>query len=367
MTRVRAATAVFLLFTAAIQDVDAATVTLGASKDNTLYEDPTGSLSNGVGVRFFTGKTGDGYIRRALVAFDVAGSVPAGATITNVTLRLNMSKTTAPAETVELHRVLADWGEGASDAGANEGSGIQAASGDATWVHTFYNTSFWTNVGGDFSATVSATQSVAGVGFYTWGSTPEMVADVQSWLNSPSTNFGWVVVGNEIEVHTAKRFDSRNHTTANNRPALTITYTPAVAPVINAIADAGTLCGTPYTSATPTLAQGSPLPTWSLVTGQNGMTINVANGAVSWPNPPPNETPYGITVMATNAAGSDTESWQLTVKPGDFTGDGVGDDADIPIFVDHLLGNQNSRPCAADLNLDTFIDGLDVLAFVAGI
>jgi hypothetical protein len=97
------------------------------------------------------------------------------------------------------------------------------------------------------------------------------------------------------------------------------------------------------------------------------MTINVANGAVSWPNPPPNETPYGITVMATNAAGSDTESWQLTVKPGDFTGDGVGDDADIPIFVDHLLGNQNSRPCAADLNLDTFIDGLDVLAFVAGI
>jgi hypothetical protein len=36
-----------------------------------------------------------------------------------------------------------------------------------------------------------------------------MVADVQSWLNSPGSNFGWLVLGDESVAGSAKRFDTR--------------------------------------------------------------------------------------------------------------------------------------------------------------
>ena len=36
-----------------------------------------------------------------------------------------------------------------------------------------------------------------------------MVADVQSWLDNPATNFGWLVLGDESDILTAKRFDTQ--------------------------------------------------------------------------------------------------------------------------------------------------------------
>ncbi|HEX4802243.1 MAG TPA: hypothetical protein VFV14_01960, partial [Myxococcaceae bacterium] len=46
------------------------TVQLNPSKDNTLYEDDSGSTSNGTGQYFFAGRTSQGKIRRGLIAFD---------------------------------------------------------------------------------------------------------------------------------------------------------------------------------------------------------------------------------------------------------------------------------------------------------
>ena len=132
-------------------------VTMTTIKDNTLYEDVAGALSNGAGDHMFTGRTGGGSTVRALVAFDVAGIVPAGATITAVLLSLNMSRVSAPsARTVGLHRVLADWGEGVADAPGGEGGGAPASAGDATWLHTFFPGSFWSSPGGDFEGALSA-------------------------------------------------------------------------------------------------------------------------------------------------------------------------------------------------------------------
>src|SRR5947199_10133348 len=94
--------------------VRAAIVNITPSKDNTLYEyDPAeGDLSNALGFHFFAGETGMSELRRGVLAFDIAGNVPAGATITGVTLTLNMSRTSlTTALTVELHKLLADWGE----------------------------------------------------------------------------------------------------------------------------------------------------------------------------------------------------------------------------------------------------------------
>ena len=187
-----------------------AQVTLTPVKDNTLYENGSGSLSNGAGQFLFTGRTQfAASIRRGLVAFDIAGSIPAGSTINSAELTLNMSRTRlSTMRTTTLRRVLADWGEGTSDAFGQEGTGTASATGDATWKHTFFNTVFWSTDGGDFSATVSASVGVAGLGAYTWGSTAQMVADVQMWLDNPASNFGWIVIGDEASAGTAKRFDS---------------------------------------------------------------------------------------------------------------------------------------------------------------
>ena len=54
-----------------------------------------------------------------------------------------------------------------------------------------------------------------------------MVADVQSWLDNPASNFGWLVLGDETAIATAKRFDTRE---SASPPVLTIEYTPASRP-----------------------------------------------------------------------------------------------------------------------------------------
>src|SRR5256884_9980646 len=204
-----------LILTAALIFIGASlasalTVSIIPSKDNTLYEyDPAeGDHSNGAGFHFFAGENAMGEIRRGVLAFDIAGTIPPGSTITAVSLSMNMSMTPTGAVTVELHKLLADWGEGTSHAPMGEGDGAPATPNDATWRHRFFDTIFWTMQGGDFSATVSASQSVGVVGPYTWSS-QQMVADVQDWLDNPAGNFGWLVLGDEKPTMTTKRVDTR--------------------------------------------------------------------------------------------------------------------------------------------------------------
>lgn len=199
------------------------TVVLTPIKDNSLFEE--GDLSNGAGDHLFAGVTLDpANIRRALLAFPVADSIPAGSTIKTVTLTLHMSWTATGPQDVTIHRLLADWGEGTSHALGREGMGITATTDDATWKHTFFPGSFWATEGGDFTAAASATQGVNQLDYYTWGSTPEMVADVQHWLDMPGEDFGWIVRANETMALTAKRFDSRDNTNPDVHPELTIEY-----------------------------------------------------------------------------------------------------------------------------------------------
>jgi hypothetical protein len=200
-------------------------VTLGASKDNTLIEINDGSLSNGSGPAFFAGRVGlmgGVTLRRGVIAFDVADAVPADATIVEVSLQLHLSLTNTGPQTVALKRLLADWGEG--DSFLPGGMGAPAEPGDATWLHTFYDDQFWKTPGGDFVDVVSSSTVVDTVGFYTWPTTDQLVADVQGWLDDPASNFGWLVQGNEDDIQTAHRFDSREAPDEPMRPLLTITY-----------------------------------------------------------------------------------------------------------------------------------------------
>ena len=205
------------------------TIILTPQKDNSIYSS-SGAVSNGQGIYLFTGNTGGGVTHRVLLKFNIAGSVPAGATITAVSLSVNVNKVPlgVAGNTLKIHKLTADWGEDASDAGGSESTGGPAAPNDATWTHQFFSTTMWSNAGGDFQATPSGTVSVAGTGLYTFNSTPSMVNDVQTWLNAPSGNFGWALLGDESQNKTSRRIDARESSTASNRPALSVTYTTTI-------------------------------------------------------------------------------------------------------------------------------------------
>ena len=236
-----------------------ATATTTPSKDNTLYEHVSGSLSNGAGSHFFAGKTAIGSIRRGVIAFDIAGSIPAGSTIDSVSLTLNMSKTAfLTGQTIALHGLLADWGEGSSVAiggEGGEGAGGPSTAGDATWIHRYYSTTAWASAGGEFSASASATMSVDVIGFYTWTSA-QMASDVQAWLDSPSSNFGWILIGNEGTNVTAKRFDSKENATVGNRPVLEVQYSPTAPTGLSASDTPGDNGGSIDLAWTPSITSG---------------------------------------------------------------------------------------------------------------
>ncbi len=201
------------------------TVKIFSGKDNTLYESHTGNVSNGMGMHFFSGTTQSGDKRRGLVKFNFQSVIPPCANVVSVTLRLHMSRTISGNQNIELRKVSEDWGEGASVAPSEEGYGAAAETGDATWTNTFYNDQFWSDNGGTFLNTVSGTKAVGGNGYYTWGTTSQMVNDVQGWVNNPSGNFGWLLFGNESLSGTAKRFDTKENDSVSFRPVLTVIFT----------------------------------------------------------------------------------------------------------------------------------------------
>ncbi|MDX2116721.1 MAG: DNRLRE domain-containing protein [Planctomycetota bacterium] len=197
-----------------------------ASRDVTLYESSAGNIANGSGQYLFAGYTlrNSSRYRRSLLRFDVA-AIPAGAIVTDATLRMSMSQTISGDVSVSLHRVTRNWSEGPSSPGGNEGSGTDALAGDSTWLHTNYPGATWTTAGGDFVAVPVAETTVGATGFYVWSSNASMVNAVLAWRADPSQNFGLLVKGDEANNGSSKRFDSREHPDPTHRPTLIVTYT----------------------------------------------------------------------------------------------------------------------------------------------
>lgn len=226
--------AILILGLVASPSAAQSTITLRAVRDNTIYQATTGNLSNGVGEYLFAGKTATGSIRRALVKFDFT-AIPANATITGVSLTLNVSRFASGARDIACHRLLREFGEGTSNATGQEGRGTTARANDATWLHTFWNTQTWATPGGDFVATPSTVSTFAGLGPIIFES-EQLTADVRGWHARPSNNTGWIFLGDETIPTTAMRFDSREITGGATAPKLTVTYTlpPLCEPDFNA-------------------------------------------------------------------------------------------------------------------------------------
>ena len=279
--------AVFLLFATAGRVILADPVPFPAIKDNTLYQSTSGTLSSGQGIFVFAGRTNEttNNLRRGLVAFNLS-SIPSNATVTAASLNLFLVKMgpVAPGN-MTVHKASRDWGEGNSNAGSPGGHGAPAQTNDATWLHNFFNTSFWTTPGGDFSAAPSATAFVEVEGVYHVWSSPGLIADVQAWVSNPASNFGWAIIGNEIDPGSAAKFGTSEHGTSINRPRLDVTFTtstPTPTPTATA-----TVAPTP-TPATPTPTPATPTPSPTLTSTP---TPTLSPGVTPSPTPLVTVTP----------------------------------------------------------------------------
>lgn len=253
--------------------LNAATISIGASQDAMIFgtsaNADTGNAS-GKGPALFAGADGSSNKKRSLLEFNVASAIPAGATITDVTLTLTIgqvagsgggsggSGATITSRNYSLHDNLQQWGEGNSGSPTSTtlggtGQGYARVNGDSTWDYAFYNSNpaqatTWAGGqhGGNFAPINSGTLTItngAANSSYSFLSTTGLVADVQSWLDSPSTNFGWMLKSDTGITSTGATVDLESTPTsflgfysregaisvtgsAANAPTLTITYTP---------------------------------------------------------------------------------------------------------------------------------------------
>ena len=213
-----------------IVPVTSGTLAVNPSKDNSMFADYTDN-SSAKGVTLFAGVTSTAWPRRALMAFDVS-SAPAGAAVSSAQVQLTVSTGQGLNTPMALYRVTQSWGEATSNAGEAGGTGVPAATGDATWNARLFDPvtpTLWTTPGGDYIPSASASASVSSNATYTWTSA-QLASDVQGWVTTPSTNNGWILIGDEINTFNAKRVRSREWTTAAERPKLTINYATAPPP-----------------------------------------------------------------------------------------------------------------------------------------
>jgi hypothetical protein len=221
-TLIRASIVAGLIVTTA--QADSTTVTIEADRDASLIEDVNGDLASGAGTVLFVGRTGqrEGSLRRGLLRFDLGGALPPRAVIESVQLAIFVPNGSGGPRELTLHRVLADWGEGASASGG--GSGAAAEAEDATWVHAFYPYETWVKDGGQAAGPSGRLVVGDGPSAHVVPSSPTLVKDVRLWLRAPHRNFGWMLRGDESESRTGKRIASREHPNPALRPLLHVTF-----------------------------------------------------------------------------------------------------------------------------------------------
>jgi len=159
---------------------------------------------------------------RALYRFDFT-SLPTNALIQAVVLELTVTKRPGDGlanSAFGLYRMLRPWGEGNKVAVIYPGQGLPATEGEATWSHSFYPTNAWTLPGAapdvDFVSGQSGYADISFTGPYRFGPTPELVDDVQRWVNDPQSNFGWILIcADEGTQFTARHFGSREDPNAH--------------------------------------------------------------------------------------------------------------------------------------------------------
>ncbi|PYK95970.1 MAG: hypothetical protein DME19_21370 [Verrucomicrobia bacterium] len=190
---------------AASGSLAAESITLRPVADTSLFVLNGGSNNFGANTTLVVGTTASGSTSRAVLRFDIAGNLPAQAIITSVQLNLVVTKANSAGvgSTFALHRLLQSWGEG----NKTGNTGAPATAGEATWFHRFFPATVWGAPGAaapvDFSADAGASANVDLPDTYTFGSSSNLVEDVQTWLGDPAANFGWIVLSQSEGTYSA--------------------------------------------------------------------------------------------------------------------------------------------------------------------
>jgi hypothetical protein len=211
-------------------------VNIPALQDATLFGGtPADNSSSGPGM--FVGSDGQGRPKRGLIEFDIPAYVPSDATITGAVLTLYLGQVAGSGggggdqtpRTIRLFDITTAWAGSTNGTTGfpgpgfgGTGQGFPANIGDATWNYAKYNTVLWNTPGGggDFVSTESADtvvgQSVNAA--YSWGSTAQMVSDVQGWLDGIFPNDGWLVENDSEALQTTQFWRKWYHRRGRQQP-----------------------------------------------------------------------------------------------------------------------------------------------------
>ena len=211
-----------------VPSLRADSVTLAPVADTYISEHFAGP--NGSSADLVMGTQGDaanGARNRGLVKFGLS-SIPSNASIDSVSLRVNVNKFASggAGSLFHLHTVKVPWTESAG-----------------TWFVRSAGQN-WATPGGaggtDYAEDSSGNTFVGGTGATMFETTTGLVADVTAWLNSPASNYGWLIKTEDESVErTAGRFGAREN--PNTSPQLTVQYTvPPSPPQINSVSIEGT-------------------------------------------------------------------------------------------------------------------------------
>ena len=178
---------------------------------------------------------------------------------------------------------------------------------------------------------------------YAWSGSG-LLADVQSWVSNPASNFGWVIRGNEITAGSAQRFNTREN--SSNPPQLTVTYqvpcaTPTPTPAPLTISGTVSYCSNPVPGPVPNV-------TMTLTGTSSGSTLTDGSGNYTFSSLP---SGGNYTVTPTKA--------DLAPGTGNITTVDV-----IAVQKQFLTGTflSGCNLAAADVNGDTVVNTQDVIA-----
>jgi hypothetical protein len=142
-----------------------------------------------------------------------------GSTITAATLTLNMSQAASPASSRSSSSRCSPTGAKARRTPARRARGRRPRRPATRPGSTVSSTAtFGTGGRRRLRAAASGAQAVGVEGPYSWSGSG-LVADAQAWLDTASSNHGWLLRGNETTSQSVKRFDTREAVLESARPS----------------------------------------------------------------------------------------------------------------------------------------------------
>jgi hypothetical protein len=190
--------------------------------------------NDGASLSIYTGKNGQGGLMRGLIRFDLPAGLQGRVTVSRVVLTMvtrgtGLGDAVAPTPATEsLEPVAAAWAEGSGfgDGTTSNTVGQPCAAHGATWNDPDCASGVAWAGGGALAPSGTASVPGAVETPVVWDSDQGgagMTADVQSWIDTPDANHGWLIASSTESgtAGQAQRFHSRE--AAGEAPTLVVT------------------------------------------------------------------------------------------------------------------------------------------------